>query len=84
MKGKPRFKIRSHRDSSSSDTDGKRLRRDNGADRRNRVEDSVWRGFLAISRKVPAWKFAPPEGKGVGRKNRLAVERARRQRKRER
>lgn len=84
MNGKPRLKFRSHRDSSSSDTDGKRLSQDNGADQYSRVGDNVWRGFLAISRKVPAWKFAPPEGKGVGRKNRLAVERARRQRERER
>lgn len=46
--------------------------------------DSVWRGFLTVSRRVPGGKFAPLERKGVGDKNRAAVERARLQRERER
>lgn len=46
--------------------------------------DGVWRGFLAVSRRTPGGKFAPLEGKGVGDKNRQAVERARLQRERER
>ncbi|CAM9839265.1 unnamed protein product, partial [Ectocarpus sp. 12 AP-2014] len=46
--------------------------------------DGVWRGFLTVSRRVPGGKFAPLERKGVGDKNRAAVERARLQRERER
>lgn len=51
---------------------------------RSREIDRVWRGFLAISRKIPGGTFARLEKKGVGRKNRQAVERARIQRERER
>lgn len=46
--------------------------------------DGVWRGYLAVSKKGPAWKFAPLEKKGVGKKNRRAVERSRLQRELER
>ena len=37
-----------------------------------------------MSRRIPGGKFAPLEGKGIGDKNRQAVERARLQRERER
>lgn len=46
--------------------------------------DGVWRGFLAVSKRVPGGKFTPTERKGIGRKNRMAVERVRLQRERER
>lgn len=46
--------------------------------------DGVWRGFLAVSRRVPGGRFAPLERKGIGSKNREVVERARLQRERER
>lgn len=46
--------------------------------------DGVWRGFLAVSRRVPGVNFAPLERKGIGEKNRRAIERIRLQRERER
>ncbi|CAN0002017.1 unnamed protein product, partial [Scytosiphon promiscuus] len=45
--------------------------------------DGVWRGFLAVSRRVPGAKFVPLERKGLGDKNRRAVEHLRLQRERE-
>ena len=73
-----------YRHSSNYDLCRKRRGRVDGGGQYLREEDSVWKSFRLISKRAPAWKFAPPEGKRARRKNRLAAERARLQRENKR